>query len=240
MGSSLSERAEGSAIAVWLRSRYTPAALVLSAILVVTSLALTPLRAVALASSAAIAVASAGLLVSDWLGLGRRLLLATPMLAALLLPLAAGGAAERAGLTAGRALAALTCAMSMFSLVHERELSGALRGLGLPAALGAVLSAMLRQASQVRREGRRLVLARRLRGASGGWVSARVLAALLDRTRQRADRVDLALRLRGADQGQQRPQPPKRADVPLLLMSALVAALPHLAARWALQLAAQP
>jgi energy-coupling factor transporter transmembrane protein EcfT len=56
---------------------------------------------------------------------------------------------------------------------------------------------MLWQVGHIGTEGRRLVLARRLRGARGA-IGPEILAELLVRTTARAARVDLAMQLRGA------------------------------------------
>ena len=74
----------------------------------------------------------------------------------------------------------------------------ALRSLGAPRLLAATIHTMLWQAEHVGDEGRRLLLARRLRGCRERF-GPDLLAQLLVRTTARAERVDLAMRLRGAD-----------------------------------------
>jgi energy-coupling factor transporter transmembrane protein EcfT len=117
--------------------------------------------------------------------------------AALLVPFALTAAPERVALLAARALGAASAALSIGSTVALHEVGPALGRLGFPRALAGTVRALLWQVGHVGMEGRRLLLARALRGERG--FGPEVLAQLLVRTTARAERVDLAMRLRGAD-----------------------------------------
>jgi energy-coupling factor transporter transmembrane protein EcfT len=131
-----------------------------------------------------------------WAWLWRRSLVALPALGALTAALALADP-PRALAVGARAVAALVVALSVASRIELASLPGALRVLGAPRELAATVHAMLWQIEHVADEGRRLLLARQLRGAER--VGPEVLAQLLIRTGARAERVDLAMRLRGAD-----------------------------------------
>lgn len=128
----------------------------------------------------------------------RRSLLALPMLAGLLLPLALTGAQERAVHLAVRAICSLLTVLSFTCRLDTLELPQAFAHLGLPSPLITILTNVVRQAAAIREQGQRIVLARKLRGANGNVVSAEILASLLTSTARRADRIELAMKLRGA------------------------------------------
>lgn len=117
-------------------------------------------------------------------------------LAALLLPLVLVSSAERSAEIVARAVGAAVVAAAVASTLALAELGPALAALGVPRALSSAVHALLWQLEHVGAEGRRLILARQLRGARR--FGPEVLAQLLFRTAARAERVDLAMRLRGA------------------------------------------
>src|SRR5262249_12537789 len=93
--------------------------------------------------------------------------------------------------------AAAATAVAIAGSVPAHELAPALAALSVPRAVATVLGAALRQTSVLGEEGRRLVLARKLRGATGHVQGARVVGTLFTRAAARAERIDLAARLRG-------------------------------------------
>lgn len=129
--------------------------------------------------------------------LGRRALVALGAVVALCLPWVIAGNWPRALELGGRAAASTLIALAFAGTLRRSELPGALRALGLPADFASTVHAMLWQVGNIGSEGRRLVLARRLRGARGA-IGPEILAELLVRTTARAERVDLAMQLRGA------------------------------------------
>lgn len=163
--------------------------------------------------------------------LARRALLALPVLVAFVGPLLATGETERGLALSARALAALTTTLAFAATMRTTELPQALSALRLPPTLVELLGSMLRQASAVSSQARRVVLARRLRGAQGHQVSAEVLSSLLVKTAERAERVDLAMRLRGGGfaGGASRRALPAR-DLPGLMACAATSIAIHLVA----------
>ncbi len=129
--------------------------------------------------------------------LWRRGLLAIGAVAALMVPWVVTGDIEHALEVGARASAATLIALAFASTLPLRELSPALRALGVPAVFASTISTMLWQLSNVAAEGRRLVLARKLRGVRG-VVGPEILAELFLRSTARAERVELAMSLRGA------------------------------------------
>ena len=211
----------------------SPAARVLGCAVLVTAISTAPLRSRdALVACACATVAVLCVTRAAPLALLKRSVLAVPLLATLVLPMWLVGQAGHAFELGLRALLALITALSFAATLSIVELPAALSNLGLPRALVLVLGTMLRQAGAVQAQGQRILLARKLRGAKGGAVSAEVLASLLASTSERAERVELAMRLRGADLATPKAGrglgPP---DLPLLLASACAAVAIHVWAR---------
>jgi energy-coupling factor transporter transmembrane protein EcfT len=167
------------------------------AAVLVTGIATAPLRAPAVTAAALVAlgatVASGGL---------RRVARAAPaavlFATATTLPIAWARGLEAALFTAVRAACAIATAVAVAGAIPRERLGPALRGIGVPAALAAVVAAALRQMAELREEGQRLLLARRLRGRAGYKGGANLVGVLFLRAARRAERVELALRLRGA------------------------------------------
>ena len=220
------------AAAAPLRRFASPAARVLTGALLVAAIATTPVGSTrALAISAFLVLAT---LVASQPRLGvlaRRALPAALLIAALVLPLVLSGQTAQALGLGARAALAVTVALAVFASVTLEELPGALRALAVPRALCAVVETMLRQLGSVEDEGRRIVLARKLRGARGWGVGPEVLSALLVRTSARAERVELAMRLRGysPDAARQQARLGWR-DAPLLAAVVLAALALHVVA----------
>jgi energy-coupling factor transporter transmembrane protein EcfT len=144
----------------------------------------------------ALLVVVLGLTRPDPRVLARRALFALGAIVALCIPFAIAGDWARAIELGARASAATLIALAFASTWKLDELPAALRALGLPLDFVSTVHAMLWQVGHIGSEGRRLVLARRLRGARG-VVGPEILAELLVRTTARAERVDLAMQLRG-------------------------------------------
>lgn len=135
----------------------------------------------------------------------RRALPALLFTAALLVPFLLAGQRERAHEIALRATAAVSVVLLVASTLSLAELPTALFSLGVPRSLAGTVHALLWQLEHVGDQGRRLLLARRLRGARGAF-GPEMLSALLWRTADRAERVELAMALRHADPlGRRRP-----------------------------------
>jgi energy-coupling factor transporter transmembrane protein EcfT len=147
---------------------------------------------------------------------------------ALVAPLALAGRAGVACAVGARALIASLAALAMASTLAPFELGGALRALGVPSVLSGVIEVMLRQVSILEVEGRRIVLALQLRGATRSAVATHVPAALLMRSIERAEHVELAMRLRGYDveHAAERARL-RRSDAKLLMLSVLAVASVH-------------
>ncbi len=215
-----------------LRRAASPAARLLCGALLVAAIATAPIG-----SPTALAISSAVLLIALLVTqprprpLARRALPAVLLIAALVLPLVVAGETHRALAMGARATLAVGVALAMAASLRLDELPGALAALRVPRALAAVVETMLRQLDSVRDEGRRIVLARRLRGARGWGVGPEVLSALFVRTSARAERVELAMRLRGysPDAARERARL-GRGDVPLICLAVAMALLLHIAA----------
>jgi energy-coupling factor transporter transmembrane protein EcfT len=103
---------------------------------------------------------------------------------------------------AGAALtlrAGLACAAALVFAdgLARTDLGASLRALGLPAGFATVIASLQQQARIIGDEGRRVLLARRLRGAKGRGLGLGVLSTLFVRSARRAERVDFARSLRG-------------------------------------------
>lgn len=175
----------------------TPSARVACLLVIVAGIGTAPLDSGRSRAALAAVLLGIALVTRPRLGwLARRLGPALVALGALLVPLFIADA-ERGlsmALRAGSAAFAGSCIASTLSLT---ELGPGLAGVGVPRALASVVHTLLWQLEHVGSEGRRLILARRLRGARR--FGPEVLSQLLLRTAARAERVDLAMRLRGAD-----------------------------------------
>ncbi len=208
----------------------SPAARVLGCTVLVTGISTAPLRS----RDALVASACATLVVllitrAAPLELLKRSLVAVPVLAALVLPVLLAGHARHAFELGFRAMLALITALSFAATLSIIDLPSALSSLGLPRPLARMLGTMLRQAGAVQAQGQRILLARKLRGAKGGAMSAEVLASLLTSTAERAERVELAMRLRGADLATPKAgQGLGPRDLPLLLASSCAAIAIHI------------
>jgi energy-coupling factor transporter transmembrane protein EcfT len=208
------------------------AARVLGLLLLVTGIATAPLdRAASLLAAAATVGLLLALVRPEPRLLARRALPAAIGVAALALPIAFV-APERAALIACRALLALLAALAIASTIPSGRFGSALAALGVPAAFAAVVAGVLRQLDLLIAEGRRLAIARRLRGARGTAVSVELLAALLTRSAARAERVELAMRLRGhAEHASGTDVRLRPADAPAVVAALAASVLIHLAAR---------
>jgi cobalt/nickel transport system permease protein len=141
-------------------------------------------------------------------------------------------APERAALIGCRALLALIAAIAIAGTIPSGRFGPALAAIGVPSSLAAVIAGVLRQLDLLLAEGRRLALARRLRGARGTAASVEMLAALLTRSAARAERVELAMRLRGyAGLAPAADVSLRRTDAPVLIAALAAALLIQLAAR---------
>lgn len=215
-----------------LRRAASPAARLLAGVLLVAAIATAPLGSlVALSMSAALLVAVLLAAQPHPRLLVRRALPALLVIAALVVPLVLAGQATQALMMGTRATLALGVALAVAASLRLDELPGALSALRVPAALASVVETMLRQLQSVQDEGRRIVLARRLRGARGFGVGPEVLSALLVRTSARAERAELAMRLRGYSPEAAREQARIGGrDLPLLGLVVALAVLLHVAA----------
>jgi energy-coupling factor transporter transmembrane protein EcfT len=134
-----------------------------------------------------------------------RLSFAVGLITALVLPFIVTGewvTAARLGL---RALSAATIALTFTSDLSGPGLATALGTLRAPASLVEVIEGLALQLDSLRNVARRVVLARKLRGARGLKGSATVLPELLVRSAERAERLELARRLRGYERRQRDP-----------------------------------
>lgn len=212
-----------------LRRMASPAARLLAGVLLVAAIATTPVGSLrALLLSSAVLLSALVAAQPHPRLLARRALPAVVVIAALVLPLLIAGDPARALALGARATLAVGVALAVAASLQLDELPGALSALRVPAALAAVVETMLRQLGSVRDEGRRIVLARQLRGARGFGVGPEVLSALLVRTSARAERADLAMRLRGFNPAAARAEAGLRArDLPLLCLALALVVLLH-------------
>jgi energy-coupling factor transporter transmembrane protein EcfT len=182
----------------WLVRNTTPAARVLCAVIVVAALATAPVGSVR-TSVAAVAVTLLALTAArpGWKGTWQKLWPGVLLITALVVPLLAVGRHADAATLGMRALLALIAAVSFAQTLHPDELAGALYALRVPPALANVVATLLRQLEMIRAEARAIGLARRLRGTRGFALGGDALALLLIRVAARAERVELAQRLRG-------------------------------------------
>jgi len=210
----------------------SPAARLLAGAVLVAAIATTPVGSLpALSISLLLLVATLLAARPRLRPFARRALPALLVIAALVVPLVITGRTAEALAMGARATLAVGVALSVAASLGLDELPGALSALGVPAALAAVVETMLRQLGSVQDEGRRIVLARKLRGARGFGVGPEVLSALLVRTSARAERAELAMRLRGYNPVLARERARLgRRDLLLLGLTIALAILLHIAA----------
>lgn len=202
-------------------ARPSVAARVLSLLVIAVGIATAPRQVTSsLVASAAIALGLIAMARPEPAAFARKAAMGALAISAIAFPIAWSDL-ERALWLGGRAAAALLAALALASTIPPAELGPALSALGAPRGVSAVVASLLRQTGSIAAEGRRLALARSLRGATGIGASTEMLAALLARSASRAERVELALRLRGYDERV------RRAGVRLALgdAPAIVAAL---------------
>jgi len=176
----------------------TPAARVLGAVILTTAIATLPRIDQRVAIGLLACVVAATLAGRPNLKrLSLRLSIALVVIGMLILPFLLSGQGERAVHLSLRALGAATVALAFTSDLLGAELARALGALRAPTALVEVLEGLALQLDSLKTTCVRLLLARRLRGARGPLGAASILPELLVRSAERAERVDLARRLRG-------------------------------------------
>ncbi len=161
----------------------------------------------------------------DFAKLLRRALVGFAIVIVFMLPLLVAGQSEQAMLLGARSLLALSVALTLADTLALAEVGPALAALGVPCKLASVVAAALTQVGLLRETGERIALARRLRGASGVSVGPDVVAALLARSAERAERMSLAADLRGRDIRRSARRARLRPRDGLVLAPALCAAL---------------
>jgi energy-coupling factor transporter transmembrane protein EcfT len=221
-GASPAERNEAP-LARWA----SPAARVLAAVLLIGAVATAEPSTPTLAAAAATGLVALALARPSSRWVLRMSGLACLAIAGVLVPVFATGDVELATRLTARALAVLAIALAFGWTQRPHELGGALRGLGVPASFATVLSTMLRQATSLGSDGRRLVLARQLRGVRGARLGPEILARLFLRSHVKAERAALAAELRGARAGCPRPLPLRLSDGVPVGCAAIVATAIH-------------
>lgn len=178
--------------------RPTPAGRVLGAMILTTAIATLPTIDQRVALGVLACVIAATLAARPNLKrLSLRLSMALVVIGMLVLPFLLSGQGERAVHLSLRALGAATVALAFTSDLLGPELARALGALRAPTALVEVLEGLTLQLDSLKTTCGRLLLARKLRGAHGFLGAASILPELLVRSAERAERVDLARRLRG-------------------------------------------
>jgi len=211
----------------WDLDEPTPGARVLSALVVTAAIATLPSVTgwVALGVLGC-AVGAACFAKPNLKRLSLRLGAALAMVGALLLPFLLAGDFERAMKLGLRALGAATVALTFTSRLSGTELAHALGALRAPVALVEVIEGLASQFDTLKSTAKRIMLARRLRGAHGVSGTISVLPELLVKSAERAERLGLARRLRGFDHAQLKSKF-QRQDIGPLLLAAISAALLH-------------
>ncbi|MCA9595025.1 MAG: hypothetical protein KC776_17005 [Myxococcales bacterium] len=202
----------------------SPAARVLGGTLLVVGIATAHPSTTALGVSLAVAGLALAVARPRWRMLMSRGGIALSAIAAALLPFVLAGDTAVAARLAARAVSAVGVAIAVGATLRVNELAPALAALRIPTAITRVVATMARQLGSVTDEGRRLVLARKLRGSHGSAVGVEVISTLLLRTAARAERVDLAERLRGGPPAPDRSRL-RRSDLPFLLACVAIAGL---------------
>lgn len=211
----------------WVLDEPTPGARVLAALVVTAAIATLPSMTGSVALGVLACAAGAACFAKpDFKRLSLRLGAALGMVAALLLPFLLVGDIDRAMKLGLRALGAATVALTFTSRLSGTELAYALGALRAPVALVEVIEGLASQLDTLRSTARRILLARRLRGAQGLSGTISVLPELLVRSAERAERLGLARRLRGFDHAQLKSKF-QRQDVGPLLLALLGATLLH-------------
>jgi energy-coupling factor transporter transmembrane protein EcfT len=163
----------------------------------------------------------------------RRLALAWGTVFVLMVPLAVAGDFSGALLRGARAMVCVTLALGFAATLAAHQLGDALRALGAPRGLADTVAMLLRQLGEILTAGHQLVLARRLRQATGLNGMLGVVPALLLHSVQRAQQLELAMSLRHHGTA-----PLARdarlgwRDAPLLGAALVVAAALHQLAAW--------
>lgn len=211
----------------WVLDEPTPGARVLAALVVTAAIATLPSMTGSVALGVLACAAGAACFAKpDFKRLSLRLGAALGMVAALLLPFLLVGDIDRAMKLGLRALGAATVALTFTSRLSGTELAYALGALRAPVALVEVIEGLASQLDTLRSTARRILLARRLRGAQGLSGTISVLPELLVRSAERAERLGLARRLRGFDHAQLKSKF-QRQDVSPLVLALLGATLLH-------------
>jgi energy-coupling factor transporter transmembrane protein EcfT len=210
--------------------RSSAAGSLLVATVLVVAIATAPLGTAALGCAFAITAVAAG---HYGAGRTRRALLPVlPLILLSLVPVAFAAGVEHAARLSARAVAATATAIAIAGSVPTHELGTGFAALGVPRAVAAVLAGALRQTSVLGEEASRLLLARRLRGYSGYRAGASLLGVLLGRAADRAERIDLAARLRGCSPTRAVGRSNlSRADAPAIAAASTAAIALHVAGR---------
>ena len=210
--------------------RSSAAGSLLVAVVLVVAIATAPLGTAALGFAFAITAAAASHYGAS--RTRRALLPVLPVILLSLVPVAFAAGVEHAARLSARAIAATATAIATAGSVPAHELGRGLAALGVPRAVAAVLAGALRQTSVLGEEARRLLLARRLRGYTGYRAGASLLGVLLGRAADRAERIDLATKLRGCSPtGALGRTHLSRADVPAIATAGAAAIALHVAGR---------
>lgn len=178
--------------------RLSPAGRVLCTVLTVAALATAPLGSpVAQLAAAAVVLLTIAVLRPSWHRMLLRGVAVVLAITAAVLPFFLGGNPAAGVALTLRAGLACAAALVFADGLARTDLGAALRALGLPAGFATVIASLQQQARIIGDEGRRVLLARRLRGARGRGLGLGVLSTLFVRSARRAERVDFARSLRG-------------------------------------------
>jgi energy-coupling factor transporter transmembrane protein EcfT len=161
--------------------------------------------------------------------LSMRLSIALSMIAMLIAPFILTGDVDRILLLSLRGVGAATVALAFTSDLSGMDIARALSVLRAPKPIVEVLEGLALQLDSLNNTAARLLLARKLRGARRFSGMNNILPELLVQSAERAERIDLARRLRGYQ-----PSPPARTFArqdfwPLLIAGASAALLHTLA-----------
>lgn len=169
-----------------------------SALVLTTSLATLPRVGGWAGPFIAVSLLLAGLVLRPNLSrLARRFAIVVPMIAIFAAPFLLAAQFEAAARLAFRALSAALTVLIFTAGMSPAELTRTLASLRVPASLVDVVDGLLLELDGLLGVARRIVLAQRLRGAKGLRIFTRLVPELLVQSAERAERVDLARRLRG-------------------------------------------